>query len=92
MTVYRREVHESPVPRVFVRFRRWPLVPSAELYRLQTILSQCVELAGSDSANELLTLVTDELERRTAETNLPHRSVRAVHSGTHGSRRRPGHA
>ncbi|WP_441417145.1 hypothetical protein [Arthrobacter sp. YAF16] len=43
---------------------RWPLVPAGVLYRLRAALSQCVELAGSETAHELLTLVSAELERR----------------------------
>lgn len=73
MTVYPQDVHASPPSSIFGTFRRWPLVPSVELCLLQAALTQCVELAGSDSAHELLTDVTVELERRTAETPpLPH--------------------
>lgn len=92
MTAYPHDVQQSLPSSIFVTFRRWPLVPSAELYRLQGALTQCLELAGPDSDHKLLTLVTDELERRTAETpHLPHhdvRGIRAAHAGTH--RRRPG--
>ena len=59
---------KAPSSSIFGTFRRWPLVPSIELSLLQTALTQCVELAGSASAHELLTCVTLELERRTAET------------------------
>lgn len=86
MSVYHLNMHESPASRIFAKFRRWPRVPSAELYRLRTALTKCVERAGSDSAHELLTLVTHELERRTAGTTpLPQhsaRAIRAVHPGT----------
>lgn len=72
----------------------WPLLPSAELYRLQAALTECVELAGPDSAPELLTLVTDELERRTEEpAHLPRQNVPtigAAQAGTPGRRRRRG--
>lgn len=67
MSPHSHEVHVSPTSRVFVTFRRWPLVPSAELQQLQATLSQCVELAGLESARELLLVVTDELLRRTSE-------------------------
>jgi hypothetical protein len=79
MSVYRLNMHESPASRIFAKFRRWPRVPSAELYRLRTALTKCVERAGSDSADELLTLVTHELERRTAGTTpLPQQNPRAI--------------
>ena len=52
---------------IFGSFRRWPLVPSAELYRLEAALAQCVELAGSEAAHELLTLVSEELRQRGAD-------------------------
>ena len=91
MTVLAHDLHEPPPSSIFGTFRRWPLVPSAELYRLQVALTQCVELAGPDAAHELLTDVTDELERRTAESpRLPDQNVPAIrvaHTGTH--RRRP---
>ena len=46
---------------------------------LQAALTQCVEFAGSDAAHELLTDVTVELERRTAETRpRPHENVPAI--------------
>lgn len=67
MNPHSPEVRVSPTSRVFVTFRRWPLVPSAELERLQSTLSQCVEMAGLESARELLLVVTDELQRRTEE-------------------------
>ncbi|MDI3213978.1 hypothetical protein [Arthrobacter sp. AL12] len=52
---------------IFGSFRRWPLVPSDELYRLEAALTQCMELAGSDAAHELLTLVSEELRQRGAD-------------------------
>lgn len=61
-------LHESPPSSIFGTFRRWPLVPSIELCLLQAALTQCVELTSSESAHDLLTDVTVELERRTAET------------------------
>lgn len=82
MSIYRREVHESPASRIFLTFRRWPRVPFAELYRLLAAVNQCVDLAGSESANELLTLVTNELGRRAAEpTHLPRQNPLAVRAG-----------
>ncbi|MDP9981300.1 hypothetical protein J2W14_000680 [Pseudarthrobacter oxydans] len=59
---------EAPSSSIFGTFRRWPLVSSFELCLLQAALTQCVELAGPESAHELLTDVAVELERRTAET------------------------
>lgn len=60
--------HESPSSSIFGTLRRWPLIPSVELCLLQAALTQCVELAGPESAHKLLTDVTVELDRRTAET------------------------
>lgn len=54
-------------PSIFGTFRRWPLVPSAELLRLRAALTRCVKLVGSDTARELLTLITQELQQRTTE-------------------------
>ncbi|MEZ2391550.1 hypothetical protein AB6813_18765 [bacterium RCC_150] len=56
---------------LFRTFRRWPLVPSPELLRIRAALQRC-DATGtpgwpgglSDSARELLDLVTGELERR----------------------------
>ena len=90
MSVESRDVGEPPAPGIFGTVRRWPLVPSAELYRLQAALTQGVELAGAVSGNELLALVSDELERRTAEPsheNAP--AIRAGHAGTPPSPPRP---
>ena len=63
---------------MFDSFRRWPLVPSAQLVRLRSALLQCVELASpgngrdlSESAGKLLRLVTDELERRNGAAGGP---------------------
>ena len=56
-----------PPSQIFGTFRRWPLVPSDELLRLQTTLTQCVELAGPEAADDLLKLVTQELRLRGAE-------------------------
>ncbi|QYF90464.1 MULTISPECIES: hypothetical protein [Arthrobacter] len=67
MSTGRPDAHESASSRIFVMFPRWPLVPSADLYRLQAALTRCADLEDSGSARELLLLVTDELERRTAE-------------------------
>lgn len=82
MTVSAHEVQKPPPSSIFGTLRRWPLMPSEELCRLQVALTQCVELAGPHSAHELLRLVTDELERRTAET--PHLPART--SGSSGLR------
>ncbi|MDP9984459.1 hypothetical protein J2W14_003884 [Pseudarthrobacter oxydans] len=67
MTVNRQVPQGVPSSQIFGTFRRWPLVPSAELYRLQAALTQCVELAGSEAAHELLTLVSEELRQRSAK-------------------------
>ena len=63
--------HAHGADLMFDSFRRWPLVPSAQLVRLRSALLQCVELASpdngrdlSESAGKLLRLVTDELDRR----------------------------
>lgn len=63
--------HAHGAELMFDSFRRWPLVPSAQLVRLRSALLQCVELASpdrgrdlSESAGKLLRLVTDELDRR----------------------------
>ena len=67
MTIHRQDPQGAASAQIFGTFRRWPLVPSAELYRLQAALRQCVELAGSEAAEELLTLVAQELRQRSAE-------------------------
>jgi hypothetical protein len=67
MTAHRQVPEGLPPPRIFGTFRRWPLVPSAELYRLQAALERCVELAGSEAAHELLGLIRKELQQRSAE-------------------------
>ena len=67
MTVHRQMPEGFPSARIFGTFRRWPLVPSAELYRLHAALEHCVELAGSEAAYELLGLVANELQQRRAE-------------------------
>lgn len=67
MTAHRQVPEGLPSARIFGTFRRWPLVPSAELYRLQAALEHCVELAGSEAANELLGLIRKELQQRSAE-------------------------
>ena len=67
MTINRQVPQGVPTSQIFGSFRRWPLVPSAELYRLQAALTQCVELAGSEAAHELLTLVSEELRQRSAD-------------------------
>ncbi|WP_427170884.1 hypothetical protein [Arthrobacter sp. 92] len=69
MSTYGQPAPGCTSPSIFDTFRRWPLVPSTELFRLQAALTQCVELVGSDTARELLTLVTQELQQRTAEEN-----------------------
>jgi hypothetical protein len=56
MTNYRQPSQGSPSHRIFGTFRRWPLVPSAELHRLHSALTQCVEFVGFDTAHELLSL------------------------------------
>ena len=63
--------HASGAELMFDSFRRWPLVPSAQLVRLRSALLQCVEVSApdngrdlSESAGKLLRLVTDELDRR----------------------------
>jgi len=67
LTIFRQVPQGLPSPQIFGTFRRWPLVPSAELYRLQDALTQCVELAGSADAHDLLGLVTEELQQRREE-------------------------
>lgn len=66
LTLDRQVPQGVPPLQIFGSFRRWPLVPSAELYRLEAALAQCVELAGSEAAHELLTLVSEELRQRSA--------------------------
>ena len=68
---YASLAHAHGADLMFDAFRRWPLVPSAQLVRLRSALLQCVELASpdngrhlSESAGKLLRLVTDELDRR----------------------------
>lgn len=63
---------------MFDSFRRWPLVPSAQLVRLRLALLQCVELASpdngrdlSESAGKLLQLISDELDRRSGPSFPP---------------------
>ena len=81
MTINRQVPQGVPSPQIFGTFRRWPLVPSAELYRLQAALTQCVELAGSEAAHKLLALVSEELRQRSAkepsETRSPSGPARA---------------
>jgi hypothetical protein len=67
LTIDRQGSQGVPSSQIFGTFRRWPLVPSAELYRLQAALTQCVELAGSEAAHELLTLVSEELRQRSVK-------------------------
>ena len=67
MTIYPQVPRGLPSSQIFGTFRRWPLVPSAELYRLQATLTQCVEVAGYEAAHDLLELVTAELQQRSAE-------------------------
>lgn len=67
MIYHPSHVPDLPAP-IFNTPRRWALTSTAELSRLQTALTQCVELAGPDPAQELLTLVTGELDRRNTET------------------------
>lgn len=67
MTDYPTSYPGPTHPRVFGTLSRWPLVPSSELYRLQDALRECVELTGSDTALELLALISGELARRAAE-------------------------
>jgi hypothetical protein len=77
---------------MFDSFRRWPLVPSAQLVRLRSALLQCVELASpdngrdlSESAGKLLRLVTDELDRRNGHPPGP----AELPAGYRRARRRP---
>lgn len=67
MTDYPTSYPGPTHPRVFGTLSRWPLVPSSELYRLQDALRECVELTGSDTAHELLALISGELAKRAAE-------------------------
>ena len=67
MTIHRQVPQGLPSSQIFGTFRRWPLVPSAELLRLHATLTQCVELAGPGAVDDLLRLVTLELQLRRAE-------------------------
>ena len=67
LTIHRQVPEGLPSARIFGTFRRWPLVPSAELDRLRDALANCVELVGSEAADELLGLITKELKQRSAE-------------------------
>lgn len=67
MTNYRQVPQGVPSAQIFGTLRRWPLLPSAELLRLQATLTQCVELDGSEAAHDLLALVTQELQLRSLE-------------------------
>lgn len=85
--------HAHGAELMFDSFRRWPLVPSAQLVRLRSALLQCVELASpdkgrdlSESAGKLLRLVTDELDRR--RTGRPARPAE-LQAGYRRARRRP---
>ncbi len=53
-----------PGDRIFQTFRRWPLVPTQDLQRLRAALLQCVAAEDSETAQQLLGLVEDELHRR----------------------------
>lgn len=84
--------HAPGAELMFDSFRRWPLVPSAQLVRLRSVLLQCVELASpnngrdlSESAGKLLRLVTDELDRR----NSRHAGPAVLPEGFRHARRRP---
>ncbi|MET3950383.1 hypothetical protein [Arthrobacter sp. UYEF36] len=67
MTIYRQVPQGVPSAQIFGTFRRWPLLPSAELLRLQATLKQCFELDRSEAAQDLLRLVTQELQLRSVE-------------------------
>ena len=65
--------HAPRAEHLFDAFRRWPLVPSGQLVRLRSALLQCGEVASpdngrdlSESADRLLQLVSDELDRRSS--------------------------
>lgn len=75
MTIYPQVPRGLPSSQIFGTFRRWPLVPSAELYRLQSTLTQCVEVAGYEAAHDLLGLVTAELQQRSVEEPAETRSL-----------------
>lgn len=84
--------HAPGAELMFDSFRRWPLVPSAQLVRLRSALLQCVEMASpdkgrdlSESAGKLLRLVTDELDRRNCHPAGP----AEVPQGYRRARRRP---
>lgn len=84
--------HAPGAELMFDSFRRWPLVPSAQLVRLRSALLQCVELASpnngrdlSESAGKLLRLVTDELDRRNSRQAGP----AVLRQGFRHARRRP---
>lgn len=84
---------------MFDSFRRWPLVPSGQLVRLRSALLQCVELASpdegrnlSESAEKLLQLVTDELDRRNSAAGtpaVPPAGFRHARRRPHAQERRP---
>lgn len=73
--------------RVFQAFRRWPLVPTADLLRLKATLECCISVAGSgsDSAHALLELINEELSRRSPQQQTPPHLARWK-----GQRPRPG--
>ena len=84
--------HAHGAELMFDSFRRWPLVPSAQLVRLRSALLQCVEMASpdngrdlSESAGKLLRLVTDELDRRNGHPAGP----AELPQGFRRARRRP---
>lgn len=58
--------HEKPRDRhrIFHRFGKWPLVPTEDLLKLRESLRQVQKLGGPAAAEELLTLLDQEIHRR----------------------------
>ncbi len=50
--------------RVFLRYSRWPLVPAEDLLKLRHSLLLAQELGGPNVADNLLTLVDEEVRLR----------------------------
>lgn len=74
--------------RIFSTSRRWPLIPSADLRKLQASLSQYVQLADSPVAQELLDLVGRELQLRKLTDTGPRPAKNLSRLGRDSARRR----
>ncbi|WP_458113519.1 hypothetical protein M1D88_05230 [Arthrobacter sp. R1-13] len=50
--------------RMFHKYRRWPLLPTGDLLKLQRCLRQSQDLYRPDASRDLLRIIDDELQLR----------------------------